>query len=208
MDGAELSHRTVRSVRAVLASSLATLVALASHVAAGGATPPLLLLAAVCVLAWLPALVLIGRRLSLVRQAAVVALSEALLHAAFTVGATPPVSPGPASAVMAAMPGMSGAPASAAMPAMSMPSPTMWLAHAVAATLTVVGWNRGEAAFWALVGLVQRLAVAVLLVLLSVPVLPLVAAARIRRSGPVSFHLLRVLAVHARRGPPPLVLQF
>lgn len=206
---ADLSHRTVRTVRAVLASSVATLVALVSHLAAGGPVPPLLLVAAVCVLAWLPAVLLIGRRSSPIRQAVVIALSEGLLHVTFTLGAAAPP-PGAvlgADAVTVSMPGMGTPTVAEAMPPMST-SPAMWLAHAVAAALTMIAWSRGEAAFWTIVRLAHRLALAVLPALLPAPFAAPPASTCSRPEGSPSFHLRRVLSAHARRGPPPLVLQF
>src|SRR5579875_2909719 len=117
-----LSPRAVRTVRAVAASTVATLVALASHLAAGGTPPPLLLVVAVCVLAWLPGLVLIGRRPSIAGQAAVIVVAEGALHLVFTVAAEPAAGTlvPRAGAAMAGMPGMAETPG--AMPAMTMPT--------------------------------------------------------------------------------------
>lgn len=166
--------------------------------------PPVVLVATVCVLSWLPAVLLIGRRLSLPRQALVIGLSETVLHLLFSVAAMPPGTTPPVPAVpMAAMPGMGLGPA---MPAMPMPAQGMGLAHAAAALLTILAWNRGEAAFWALVRLAGRLRGAV------VPgpsrsVAPARHPRLLRRTTVPSFHLASVLEVRARRGPPESVPQ-
>ena len=202
-----LSHRQVRVTRAVATSSFATLVALASHVAAGGAAPPAMLVAAVCVLAWLPGIALIGRRPTLVRQALTILVAEAGLHATFTIAAAP--SPGAlvprTGGAMAAMPGMTAAdPAGTMTATMTAPSAGMWAAHAVAAVLTVIAWNRGETAFWALVRIARRIHRIVLPALhaLVPPPPPRSAPAWIAASP--AFHLERVLPARPRRGPPPV----
>ncbi len=169
--------------------------------------PPVLLVATVCVLSWLPAVLLIGRRLSLLRQALVIGLSECALHALFTLAATPPGSTMPVPpAPMAAMPGMGTGPV-VAMPAMPMPAPGMWLAHAAAALLTVLAWNRGEAAFWALAGLAARLRRAVVPARIRSGTSPRRSLQLLRIEAVPSFHLARVLEVSARRGPPVPVPQ-
>ena len=201
----------MRAARAVAASTAATLVALASHLAAGGAAPPLLLVAAVCALSWLPAIPLIGRRPSIVRQGLVIALSECALHATFALGAAAPPSIGPARPagdLMAAMPGMMPSGGAGPLPSMPAASPAMWGAHVVAGLLTVLAWNRGEAAVWAIVRFAQELPRVVL------PDLPTAATPVEGAVTPPqpdllpSFHLERVLAARARRGPPVPSPQF
>ena len=200
----ELLPRQVRAVRAIVASTTATLVALASHLAAGGAPPPLLLIVTVCALSWLPGMLLIGRRPSLIGQGATVLLAEAALHAVFALAAGPAGAAlvPRASAAMAAMPGMAPP---AADPLMSMAVPTgwMWVAHGIAGVLTVLAWNRGEHAFWALVRFGRRVRLAVL------PDLHVAEPAPARRSQPAVWapmcsapHLHRVLEASPRRGPP------
>jgi hypothetical protein len=78
----------------------------------------------------------------------------------------------------------------------------MWLAHVAAAALTLLLWNRGERAFWALLRLADRFC-------RSGFRLPPRAALRPAGRAPVArpaplpgFHLVRVLAQLARRGPP------
>lgn len=83
--------RAVRAVRAGAASAVATLVASSAHTLSGGEAPPVWLMAAVALLAWPAALLLVGRRPSVIRTAAAVAVAQALLHTAFaTVGSHAP----------------------------------------------------------------------------------------------------------------------
>lgn len=195
--------RAVRVVRAVAASTIATLVALASHLGAGGAPPPLLLVAAVTVLSWLPAVTLIGRRPSLPGQAVVIGLSQLALHAVFSLGVTPP--PGADAGAAAPMPGMAGmpgmAPLEGALVAAVPQSGLMWGAHALAAVATVVAWNRGEAALRS-IRAVLRMAVRLLLGFrLPQPV-------GLRRPHPTALapqpalHLRHRPVLALRRGPP------
>jgi hypothetical protein len=197
----DLTHRPVRVARAVAASSVATLAALGSHLAGGGAAPPLLLILAVCVLSWLPAVALIGRRLSVPRQAAVIAVSELVLHTVFATGAAVPGGAPPG-----AMPGMPGMAATSTPPLLPAGPVVhagggMWLAHAAAALLTLLLWNRGEGAFWALLRLAERFSRTASLVELpaAVPESPTLV---VRHPPLPGFHLDRVLAQLARRGPP------
>lgn len=189
-------------------SSFATLIALASHLAGGGAMPPVVLVMTVGVLSWLPAVLLVGRRLSPLRQTLVIGLAESTLHLLFTAAATAPGRISPvAMERMGSMPGMPPRPVST-LSAMPMPAPGMWLAHVVAALLTILAWNRGEAAFWALARLAGRLRRAV------VPGLPCgdrtvrLPRLLLRIETVPSFHLARVLRVRARRGPPATVPQY
>lgn len=201
----ERSVRQIRVLRCVGASTAATLVALASHVAAGGTPPPALLVLAVCVLSWLPGLLLIGRRTSLLGQAATILTAEVVLHVTFALAA----GPGAASlvpsggAAMRGMPGMAAPPIRAMSP-MSMPSAGMWVAHGVAALITVLAWNRGEAAFWGLVRVGERLSRTVLAdVVTAIPLARPLARPEPRSfDQPPALHLRRALAASPRRGPP------
>ncbi|MDQ1530367.1 MAG: hypothetical protein QOE37_472 [Microbacteriaceae bacterium] len=199
----DLTHRAVRVARAVAASSVATLAALGSHLAGGGAAPSLLLILAVCVLSWLPAVALIGRRLSVPGQAAVIAVSELALHTVFATGAAVPGGAPPGATAMPGMPGMAATSTPPLLPAGPVvhAGGGMWLAHAAAALLTLLLWNRGEGAFWALLRLAERFSRTVSLVELpaAVPESPTLV---VRHPALPGFHLDRVLAQLARRGPP------
>ncbi|MDJ1113058.1 hypothetical protein [Microbacterium dauci] len=88
MDPRPADTRSVRVVRAGAASMVATLVAAVAHTFSGGEAPPAWLMLAVATLAWPIALVLVGRRPSLLRTAAAVAAAQALLHTAFAMVGT------------------------------------------------------------------------------------------------------------------------
>jgi hypothetical protein len=123
---------------------VSTFVALLSHVAGGGAHPALIGILVPLVLSVAVCTVLAGRRLPLPRVAASVLASQALFHALFVLG-TP-------SGVTAASGPSAGAghvhsvvlTSTAAHTHVS--GPGMWVAHAVAAAITVVALRRGELA--------------------------------------------------------------
>lgn len=129
-------------VRGFSASSLATFVALAAHVSAGGAMPgplgilvPWMLSTAACIL-------LAGRKLSTIRLTLSVALSQFLFHVLFVLGV---VSPGAASTsahVHGTVQLPSGGTVEAAL--LSAPDTAMWIGHIVAALVTILALHRGE----------------------------------------------------------------
>ena len=141
--GSMRANRGPRLVRAAVAASLATFAALLSHIAGGGAVPgilgivvPLLLSLAVCV-------VLAGRRLAPVRLAIAVALSQALFHTLFVLGA-------PGAGIATAAPAhahhhevLALTPAGAGWEALA-GGGAMWASHLLAAALTVALLLRGE----------------------------------------------------------------
>ncbi len=199
--------RAPRVLRGALAASVATFVALLSHVVAGGAVPgavgiavPLILSIAVCVL-------LTGRTLSIWRLSIAVAVSQFLFHTLFVLGAGGAASTARGGhhahgAEMIA----SAAPAAASM---SHADGWMWLGHAVAAVVTVTVLHRGEAAVARLRSLATELAVwvgrsvlrATVVVSSALPSRP--AALGSVETWHVSFAPQRS-APH-RRGPPLLV---
>lgn len=197
----DLSERSVRVARAVSASSVATLVALASHGAAGAGVPAPMLVLAALVLSWLPAVLMIGRRLSAGRQAAVIGAAQFALHGLFTLEAQAgTVHPYASMHPMAGMPSDAPAPVPMMMPA---PTPAMWAAHAVAALLTLIVWNRGERAFWSILRCAAAAVAALVPSLVQGPVDVVGRGARGASSDAVpAFHLRRIVAQRSRRGPP------
>ena len=151
-----MESRAARVVRGFAVATFATFVAAFFHVAGGGAAPSLISLAMTLALAGLASIFLLGKRLSLWRQGAAVAVSQLLFHVLFVIGT--PMS------TMTVVGGShvhagdhlqfaqsGGAAADTAMGSMSLlPTPSMWLAHACAATLTVLAVRFGEQAFWGL----------------------------------------------------------
>src|SRR5690606_16871403 len=78
--------RMTRVARGSAAATLATFVALLSHVAAGGAMPGWLGVAAPWMFSILVCVPLAGRRLSVLRVTAAVVVSQALFHVLFVLG--------------------------------------------------------------------------------------------------------------------------
>lgn len=144
--------RLTRVLRASVAASIATFAALVSHVAAGGAMPEPLGLLAPWVLSLFVCTVLAGKTLSLARLSIAVFLSQLLFHTLFVLGAPAAASAGPAvghvhGALTLDLSGTSPVIADA----------SMWLAHALAAAVTVAALYRAERALQQLSVLAQRL---------------------------------------------------
>ncbi|MBO1751044.1 hypothetical protein J4G33_04430 [Actinotalea sp. BY-33] len=216
-----------RAARGLAAAGFSTFVAWASHLLAGGAPPglagvlvPVVFASAVCV-------VLAGRRLSLPRLALSVAASQLLFHTLFVLGSTTAGSTTAGSATGHGHHGLltdgstslsgsallgGGAVADGSTltsGAVLVHGPlTMWLAHLLAAVVTVAALHRGERALVGLVALGRRVVRAV------TPARELLAhrpAADPRRAvlpvvgqGREHLHLLHLAAAVARRGPPRL----
>jgi hypothetical protein len=137
-------------------ASAATAVALLAHLLGGGALPGWLGILVPWALSLAVCTALAGRRLSLWRTTASVALSQALFHALFVLGA--PVRSAAAGSAPAGMPTGHGAHGGNAVPAPGdavpgvlsgvLPGvePAMWFSHAVAAAVTVAGLYGGERA--------------------------------------------------------------
>jgi hypothetical protein len=196
--------RSTRALRGLIAATVATFVALMSHVAAGGAMPGWLGVAVPWALAAMVCTVLAGRALSLWRLSIAVVLSQALFHTLFVLGT---VTPGAAisghvhGAAAAAQIGPTTAAASA-------PDLAMWASHLAAAVLTIVVLHRGEAAVRRLLALASEVVDALRLRLdvvdgIRVPALrPARAIADAPRRSP-SLGWYR--STTARRGPPLLL---
>lgn len=138
--------RAPRVARGAAAASVATFIALLSHVAAGGGMPGWLGVAVPWVLSLMVCTMLAGRRLSLVRLSIGVTLSQALFHTLFVLGF---VSGSGAASVahhhhhgpLVLPPLVAGETV-----AMIQADAVMWVAHAVAAVVTIAALYRGERA--------------------------------------------------------------
>ncbi len=202
-----MARRGARVVRGTLGASLATFTALLSHVAGGGAMPGWLGILAPLVLSTMVCTLLAGRRLSVIRLSAAVAVSQILFHTLFVLGAGPTVGP-----VMsghhhahAAMP-MAALPTTATSAALHADT-TMWAWHAAAAVLTIAALHHGER----VTGKLRELAVAAARWIrgrVAVPQLARIAAApRIRPSREREHRPADVyLSTLRRRGPPALLV--
>jgi hypothetical protein len=144
-----MTTRWARVARGSVAALLSVFVAAFSHVIGGGSLPNAFALAACVVLATLACVTLAGKRMSLPRLAISVGFSQFLFHGFFSLWSSPavPIVTGhhPADGQML----MSITP----MPAPAGPmatDPGMWLAHAIAAVITIAALRQGETAFWGL----------------------------------------------------------
>lgn len=187
-------------IRGFAAASIATFIALASHVWVGGTMPGMLGIAVPWMLSVMVCTLLAGRRLSLGRLAASVVLSQLLFHVLFVLGSIEPqVALGPHEHTMSLM-----------LPADGTLVPTdagMWAAHAIAATVTIGLLHRGE--------LVVHAIAACSLTLLAwarravaVPVLVLIPTAPLRHPAVSAAPARREpwRASLTRRGPPPRLI--
>lgn len=196
--------RLPRLLRGATSASLATFVALVSHVSAGGTVPGWLGIVVPFVLSLAVCTVLAGRRLSLWRLSLAVVLSQALFHTLFVLGsfAVPGMGQG-----HHAMHGAGEAASSSTVPMVDAlhGDPVMWLGHALAAVVTVLALHRGERCVRALIELARtllgrlriRLALVVAVVDADAPRLASLVVTRAPRPRRRLF--LRDIA---RRGPP------
>ena len=190
--------RTPHLIRGFAGASLATFVALASHVWVGGGMPGMLGVAVPWMLSVAACTLLAGRRLSLVRLSISVLLSQALFHALFVLGTIAPRATLGAHAhgVLPTLP-LSGAGALVPEDA------GMWLAHAVAALCTVAVLYRGEQVLQALARLAGALRAWVRRVVarpVRVPAAPTARARWVRVVAPTRRDPR--FASLSRRGPP------
>ena len=192
------STRRPHVIRGLLAASVATFVALASHVWVGGTMPGMLGVVVPWILSVMVCTLLAGRRLSLVRMVASVVLSQLLFHVLFVLGAiTPQATLGVHEHGAALVLPMTGAGALVPEDA------GMWVSHALAALVTVVLLHRGERTVHALSSRAAELMawarrVVAVRVLTPSPVV-------IRRRWAITRAPLRrdpLRAVMPRRGPP------
>jgi hypothetical protein len=159
-----MDRRQQRALRGAGASALAVFVAALFHAAGGGTQPTALALVVSFVLAAPACVLLAGRRASLWRLAASVALSQFAFHFLFGLGQPSDVRFGGDTA-MAGMPGMhltvSGGSAAAA-------TTSMWLGHVMAALVTIVAIRHGERVIERMLALATRFLVTAL-ALISAP---------------------------------------
>lgn len=157
-----MATRWARFVRGWLTAFVAVLVAALSHVAGGGASPGPISLALAVAFAGMICVVLAGTTLSLPKLTASVVLSQVLFHALFGLDGT--------SAATLSASGHHGSgvvvigatdSASAVAAAGVHDMGWMWIAHVVAALLTIIALRRGEQSFWSLVDFARLALVAI-----------------------------------------------
>lgn len=191
--------RGTRAARGAVGASLATFVALLSHVTAGGAVPGWLGLVVPLALSFVVCTVLAGRRLSLWRLAPAVALSQLLFHTLFVLGAHDPAAAGHVHG--GTLPTLAGPDL-----AVVAPDAAMWGWHLVAATATTLALHRGERTIAVVRTLVDRLGAWLRARVALASALPRPVAHRRVLAGIVA--VVRptsvLLAGSARRRGPPL----
>jgi hypothetical protein len=190
-----MTTRAARTARGTVAAAVSLFVALCSHAVAGGGMPGLAGIALCAAFATLVCIALAGRRLSLPRLSVSVVASQFLFHALFSefTASSGPVVPAMASMHTVTSGAAIHATAHAAMPAW------MWVAHAVAAILTIAALRFGEGAFWAVVMLVAPRALRMLVPAVTPSARPARPRHRIR-----PFRHLAPLSPMRHRGPPAL----
>lgn len=189
--------RRIPLLRGFAAASIATFVALASHVWVDGRMPGPLGLLVPWLLSFMICTLLAGRRLSLVRLGASVIASQLLFHALFVLGSITPrsgVGPHDHGDMVLAFEG-------AALP---LPEDAgMWGAHAFAAAVTVAALHRGERIVRSLLATASEVRAWLRRVVRMPIVAPFVRPTSVRwtvagaprRRDPL-------LIAHRRRGPP------
>lgn len=190
-----MTSRQQRVLRGALVASVATLLAATSHTLGGAAAPAPLLIALIAALATPVAAALVGPRPHLGRLAAAVALSQVAFHAAFLLLGSPT-----GDRVTAAHAHGQLDPALIAARPAVVEGLAMYVAHAIAALLTVALLWRGERAVRAILGAV----LAVLRRAVTARIRPRTAART--RPAARAAHLRPALLPGSltRRGPPAL----
>lgn len=191
------TERHVRALRGIAASAITVLLAATAHTLAGGGAPSPFLVFVAATLAAPPAVLLVGRRPSLVRTSAAVLVAQAVFHTAFALF-------GSASGVRFT----SGVGAHAHMAthmvttgSAPMTHDSMSAAHIVAALLTIAALHRGERMLRAVGRGIRRL---LPLRIIQAPRPPAVRVVRATFTPPSVPAAIFVSAV-GRRGPPALV---
>jgi hypothetical protein len=191
-----MNTRWSRVLRGLIAGFVATLVAATSHTLAGDRAPSGVGLTLAVLFSVLVSIALAGRGLSVVRLAASVLLSQLAFHVLFSTigGAGEVITTGHHSQTVT-----SGAEAVVHV------SHDMWLAHGIAAVVTILALRFGERAFYGL-----RDTARMLLAALFSPTAPqAVAVDRDPLPAPVLHLVARIVrefhAAPMRRGPPPLL---
>jgi hypothetical protein len=197
--------RAARGLRGLAVALVATLVALVSHVTAGGAMPGAVGIVVPFAFSLMVCTVLAGRRLALWRISIAVGLSQLLFHALFVLGTFTPSGP----AVHGGHhhePGMPMPAVEPASTALMQSGTSMWFWHGLAAVVTIAAVYRGESLARALAAAALRLLTWVRRA--AVRCGGLRGVARIRRilaraAADERAPRIEVVSSLRRRGPPP-----
>ncbi len=148
-----MTERHRRALRGTAAATLAVFVAALFHVAGGGAAPGVLGIVASLALAVPASVLLSGRRTSLWRLSASVAISQLAFHFLFSLGQ-------PSSVRFLGDTGMAGMPGmrlqvvgAGGGTSVDLTAPAMWAGHALAALVTIAAIRHGEHVLRRMLGL-------------------------------------------------------
>ncbi|MHB1171574.1 MAG: hypothetical protein ACYCZY_03590 [Lacisediminihabitans sp.] len=200
-----MTTRWARVVRGSVAAAFSLFVAAFSHVLANGTMPSIFAIAGCLAFSTLVCIALASKQLSLLRLSGSVVLSQFLFHGVFSAWGTVPAGPveaahhlGNVQMVMT----LASADQYGSATAMTTDG-WMWLAHGVAAIVTIAALRYGELAFWGL------LAVAQLCIGALFTAMPQAPALLSMRSVPtpsarffVPRDLVLLLSSMRHRGPP------
>ena len=192
-----MNSRAARSLRGLGAGTAATMVAAVSHGLAGGTFPGLAGIALALVFSAAVSIALVGLRMPVLRLAASIVLSQLAFHVVFsTLGNAGEVhSAGHHGAVSVVDSGLSGA------AIVTHASPFMWLAHGIAAVLTLLALVLGERAIVGLRDTARMLLARVLTPASLARPMTLPRAARPQLT-PVPRAARELVAACGLRGPP------
>jgi len=202
-----VQSRWGRLARGSSATLAAVTVAAFSHVAGGGSSPGVLGVVLAIGLSLPLGVALAGRGPSLVRLSIVVAVSQAAFHLLFSLGgggaARIALAGGGHHAHEALVLAADTSTSSGTMPAMHHGG-AMWIAHAAAALVTVVGLWRGERAVRAALGLADRALLTVVSATgIATTTAPPIVRHLVPRVARIVPHALRAAATaQPLRGPP------
>jgi hypothetical protein len=190
-----VDSRWVRVARGAIAAGWATFVAALSHTIGGGAVPSVVAIVTTLVISVTICTLFAGGVMSTWRLAASIALSQALFHGVFSALGMP-------AAVAHAHAGLA-APSWAAASGHPHGGGGMWIAHAIAALVTIAAFLHAERAFRGLSGTARLFVTRLLAVIVPLAPSPRPQLERIdRRRATRDLSILFSTARH--RGPPEL----
>lgn len=208
-----MTTRWARFARGWVVAVFATLVAALSHTLGGGTAPSALAVVVSLAFAGMICVVLAGRTVSTLRLTLSIVISQVIFHLLFSFGGA-----GGALTVDAAATGPHGGHsvsvvtvgAGEALAHVGHAGWTMWLAHLLAAVVTIVALRRGEQAFWGLVAN-ARLSIRSCAVLRGSIQTPVAVPAVLRcapmvDAAPAPRDLGVFLVTRPHRGPPVYAL--
>ena len=189
-----MNPRAARSLRGLGAGTTATVVAAVSHGLAGGTFPGLAGIALALAFSAIVSIAFVGRRMPVLRLAASIVLSQLAFHIVFsTLGNA---------AEVVVTEGHHGAVSVTGTQIISHAGPLMWLAHGIAAALTLLALVYGERA---LIGLREVGRMLLSRVLAPARVARPTTLPRVARPllTPVARKTRELIAACGLRGPPP-----